>query len=297
MSIQPTQQPRPGNTRVTGKEQFYTPSATAEQVVNDFLSKFPQMRSRTWVEPAGGTGTFIDAAIKAGVLDVHGYDIEPHHPLVHAADFLALRPSLDGVVCFGNPPFGRNNALSVPMFNACARISEMIVFIVPRSWRKWSVLNRLDRRFHVVDDNDLNVNYVDVDGIDKYERSTLLTCVQSWKRQDEPRSLVKIENRDIVQRCGPLDADASLTIFGYGCGKVRTEFPRKPNTTQMFLRLIHPQALEALQAVNFQKFSTNVAYTQALAFSEISCLLNEHIYGDPGLVETASAELPDNVLF
>ena len=60
-----------------------------------------------------------------------------------------------------NPPFGRNHSLSIPFFNKCADISNYIGFIIPKSWRKWSILNRLDRRFHLIHDEDLNVDYID----------------------------------------------------------------------------------------------------------------------------------------
>jgi hypothetical protein len=51
----------------------------------------------------------------------------------------------------------------------------------------------------------------------------------------------------------------------------------------MFLKLSHPRALEALQAVDFSRFYKNTAYTEALAFPEINYLLNEYLTGDPGV--------------
>jgi hypothetical protein len=79
----------------------------------------------------------------------------------------------------------------------------------------------------------------------------------------------------------PDQADVSLTIFGYGCGKVKTKFEPVANTTQMFLKLNHPQALAALESVDYSKFFKNTAYTEALSLPEINYLLNEKIYGDP----------------
>jgi hypothetical protein len=53
----------------------------------------------------------------------------------------------------------------------------------------------------------------------------------------------------------------------------------------MFLKLRHPNALSALQSVDFTKFSKNTAYTQALSLPEINYLLNERILGNPHLIE------------
>ena len=82
----------------------------------------------------------------------------------------------------------------------------------------------------------------------------------------------------------PEDADICITVFGFGCGRVKTDFPRKPNTTQMFLKLNDKRVLPALAKVDFSKFYRNTAYTEALSLQEIRYLLNEEILGDPGVV-------------
>jgi predicted RNA methylase len=273
-----------GNTRVTGKEQFYTPPEIASRVVEKLLSSVPDAVERTWLEPAGGTGAFIDAARAAGVHDVVSVDIEPLHAQVARGDFLEIDLDVHGAVTITNPPFGRNNSLSVPFFNRSARYSDYIAFIVPRSWRKWSVTNRLDPNFHLLSDADLTINYVDATGADTYARNLLRTCVQIWERRSERRPKVTVEDRGLVRRSTPDDADVSLTIFGFGCGTVRTDFPRRKITTEMYLTLDHPMALDALRSVDYTRFSRHVAYTEALSIHEVNYLLNEHLFGDPGLV-------------
>lgn len=280
-----------GNRRVTGKEQYYTPRDTVELIISRLVHIRPDVISRPWLEPAGGTGTFIDAATDRGVEEIVSYDIEPLHPSVVRGDFLLQCPSIRRAVAVGNPPFGRNNALSVPFFNHAARFCDLICFIVPRSWRKWTVINRLDRSFHLVDDYDLSINYVDPVGDLISGRNTLKTVVQTWERRQPLRDVIAVRDMDIIRKVSPLEADVSLTIFGYGCGKVKTEFPRIPNTTQMFLKLCHPQALEALQSVDFSRFFNNTAYTEALSIQEINFLLNERIFGDPCLEDQASDTL------
>lgn len=275
---------RQGNRRKTGKEQYYTPPTTASAVVDRLLEQVPFARDRTWIEPAGGTGTFIEAAQEQGVSRIVSYDIEPHHPKVKRGDFLKQKLKISGAVAVGNPPFGRNNALSVPFFNACAKHCDVICFIVPKSWRKWSVINRLDQSFHLIDDYDLQINYDGVDGFELSEKFWLNTIVQTWERREMPRGRIAVEDRGIVKRATPRSADVSLTIFGFGCGTLKTEFPRKPNTTQLFLTLHHPRALEALRAIDYLRFSQNTAYTAALSLQEINYLLNEYLFGDPGLV-------------
>ena len=136
-----------GNRRVTGKEQYYTPRELASVLVSKVKQLVPDFSSRTVLEPAGGTGAFVEAAKAAGAKKVLSVDIEPKHGDVNKADYLSTNLNLVDAVTISNPPFGRNNSLSIPFFNRAADTSEFIAFIVPRSWRKWSVINRLDRRF------------------------------------------------------------------------------------------------------------------------------------------------------
>jgi hypothetical protein len=198
-----------------------------------------------------------------------------------------LQADLDAVdaVTISNPPFGRNNSLSIPFFNKAADHSEFICFIVPRSWRKWSVINRLDRRFHLVADHDIQIDYEDDAGEKLSVKNGLATCFQIWQRKNTLRPLYSVSDRGIIEKTDSQNADVALTIFGFSCGKVMTEFERKPNSTKMFLKLHHPQALKALQTVDFSKFYKNTAYTQALSLPEINYLLNESIYGNPHLEE------------
>jgi predicted RNA methylase len=269
-----------GNRRVTGKEQYYTPGNLASELVSVVARLVPDFASRTVLEPAGGTGAFVDAATALGA-KVVSFDIEPLHVSVQRFDFLEAELRLSNAVTISNPPFGRNNSLSIPFFNRAADHSEYIAFIVPRSWRKWSVINRLDPRFHLISDQDIVVDYVDASGKRLSEKKILATCFQVYQRRDSLRPKVVVADMGLVKKVSPDEADVALTIFGFSCGAVTTDFERVKNTTRMYLKLLHPDALAALKSVDFDLFSRNTAYTQALSLPEINYLLNERILGDP----------------
>ena len=270
-----------GNTRVTGKEQYYTPKPLALELVSQIEKVLGSLAGKTILEPAGGTGAFIEAVQAKGVTRVISFDIEPLHELVTQGNFLEQEIKETNLITISNPPFGRNNSLSIPFFNHAAKVSDAICFIVPRSWRKWSVTNRLDLGFELALDLDIEIDYVDADGTPLSNKNHLATCFQIWKKANVSRSLVRVTDKGIIEKVSPEQADVSLTIFGYGCGKVKTEFEPIANTTQMFLKLKHPQALAALESVDYSKFFKNTAYTEALSLPEINYLLNEEIYGDP----------------
>lgn len=269
-------------TRITGKEQYYTPLETADYCFNLMLSKI-NCSDRTWLEPGGGgRGAFIEAMIKGGIpkRNIVSYDIEPKHPLIEATeDFLKEDIShLSNCITLSNPPFGRNNKLSIPFFNKCAVVSEYIGFIVPKSWRKWSVLNRLDTRFHLIHDEELCIDYINYG---QGNRGKLNTIFQIYLRKGIPRKIVKVEDRGYVVKTTPEKADVSLTIFGRGCGTISTSFPRQKNTTKMFLKVSSSEVMNALNTLDYARFYNNVAFVEALSIQEINYLLNE-FFGSTG---------------
>ena len=274
----PVEKVKTGNLRVTGKEQYYTNAELAARlcgVMCDVVGH--DAANKAWVEPAGGTGAFIEALQNCGVTQLLSYDIEPHHPLVQTGDFLTVPFTGEGMVAISNPPFGRANKLCIPFFNKLAQHCDYIGFIVPKSWRKWSVQNRLDQHFHLIHDEDLVVNYVDETGSPLAQgKKNLNTVFQIWEKSEVLRPLHDAEDRGYITKTTPAKADVALTIFGYGCGTVKTDFPRNKNTTQMFLKLNNKEALKALQNANFKRFYENTAYIPALSIVEINAALNEY---------------------
>ena len=287
MSLEVVLSAKLGNTRVTGKEQFYTPITLAHTLVSNVEAVLGSLKGKSVLEPAGGTGSFVEAAFAKGAKEVISFDIEPLHEKVILGSFLEQELTQRNLITISNPPFGRNNSLSIPFFNHAARVSDAICFIVPRSWRKWSVTNRLDLNFELVSDQDIDIDYVDSSGELISDKSRLATCFQVWKKTATPRVAIKITDMGVIEKVSPELADVSMTIFGYGCGNIKEDFERVPNTTQLFLKLNHPQALSALRSVDFSRFYKSTAYTEALSIQEINYLLNEQIYGDP-MIESSS---------
>jgi predicted RNA methylase len=268
-----------GNRRVTGKEQYYTPRALARELVAVVAEVIPDFGSRSFLEPAGGNGSFISSLEDKGIKKILAVDLYPKHDRVQSGDFLDFKSAENDLVTISNPPFGRNNALAIPFFNHAANFSEYICFLVPRSWRKWSVQNRLDERFHQLLDEEVFVSYEDEAGVPVRQANNLRTCFQIWQRKQTLREKVVVPDNGLIQKVSPEQAQLAIRVFGYGCGKVLTEFEPKKNTTLMFLRAKNQQVTRLLPKLDYQRFSKNTAYTEALAFTEINFLLNEELFG------------------
>ena len=264
------------NKRKTGKEQYYTPEETVKECMRIVDGCTDGCNHpRVYLEPAGGTGMFVRELGKRG--EVVSYDIEPKGEGIQRTENFLLEDisHLSEVITVTNPPFGRANSLCVPFFNKCAEVSTVIGFLVPKSWRKWSVINKLNRHFHLVSDTEMEVDY-DYDGVQK-SRGRLKTVFQVWERRDYEREWLTAEDRGYITKCSPEEADVSLTVFGRGCGKVRRVFPRKSNTTQMFLKCNEDWVMDALYKLEYSRFYENVAFVEALSIKEIWYLLNEYV--------------------
>lgn len=266
---------RLGNTRTTGKEQFYTPKYLSDEIVSQVVDMFGN--EKLFLEPAGGSGNFIESAFDYGFKSIISFDIEPNHPKIIQADFLETQLNITDAITVSNPPFGRNNSLSIPFFNQAAKFSDVIVFIVPRSWRKWSIQNRLDENFHLIKDTDLDLNYVDLQGKQISNKNYLKTCVQFWQKQKHKRQIVKIKDQGFITKSNPEEADVALTVFGFNCGKVERSFERIKNSTKIYLKVENPHIIDVLESIDYSRFSKNTAYIDALSFQEINYLINEKI--------------------
>jgi predicted RNA methylase len=64
-----------GNPRVTGKEQFYTPPEVADRILRNVKKRIGDLSGQILLEPAGGTGAFIEAAKSYGLTKVISFDI------------------------------------------------------------------------------------------------------------------------------------------------------------------------------------------------------------------------------
>lgn len=130
-----------------GLDQFYTPQATADWVVQ-------VIRDQPWwieiveaIEPTAGTGVFVEALKPYDhYMTVHAFDLEPKHPDVVEADTLKVdveellwNPKKecptprDHVLLIGNPPFGRQSALARQIWDHYSDHVGYTAFIVPRS--------------------------------------------------------------------------------------------------------------------------------------------------------------------
>jgi predicted RNA methylase len=99
------------------------------------------------VEPSCGNGAFSNLlpVTKTISMDIDAIDENNRY------DFLNVNipfPDNSFILTIGNPPYGKNSSLAVKFFNKAASYSNIIAFIVPKTFSKISLQNKLDLKFH-----------------------------------------------------------------------------------------------------------------------------------------------------
>ena len=232
------------------------------------------------IEPSAGTGNWLPYLPP----DTWAYDIEPKHPDVVQADFLTLElfNTVKPMLFIGNPPFGRACSLAVKFFNHAAENgADVIAFILPKSFRKWSIINRLNPFFEKALDFELDVNYMN----DKDEpicdvKNKLNTVYQIWERVSTKRDKIEIPDLGYIRKAPMDEANVAITLFGRKVGEVfdLSEVPAaKVKTTCNGFFYVRPDLLPLLSVLCYDRYAYNVSYTPALSIQEIRYLLNEMV--------------------
>ena len=139
-------------------DQFYTNPIIAKRFV-DKVDELYDLSSFDYViEPSMGEGYIYEHFPSHNRV---GLDIEKNHPDCLEGDFLEWNPEksgityeplfgperMDRIAFVGNPPFGRSSGLAIEFFEHCAMFSDVICFIIPRTWTKYVIHKRLPKDF------------------------------------------------------------------------------------------------------------------------------------------------------
>ena len=143
MEAQQTGHGRDGNL-----EKFYTSDEVAASCVASLLELRPALRDYLWVEPAAGDGAFLRAL--PGDVTRIGLDIAPEGPGILEQDFFTWEPPTGNVVCFGNPPFGRQSSLVRRFYTKACMFSDYVAFLAPLSWSKETTNRAVPLNFHLI---------------------------------------------------------------------------------------------------------------------------------------------------
>ena len=86
----------------------------------------------------------------------------------------------------GNPPFGQRGALATRFIDHAMIFADTVAFILPRSFNKFTLQNRVNQSFHLVHSSN-HSDVFDYDG----EEAGVSVVFQVWQRSTRKRDLAK----------------------------------------------------------------------------------------------------------
>lgn len=188
-------------------EKFYTKPEVAEFCVKFLdLEKYDRI-----IEPSAGSGSFSNL-----VSNCEAYDLSPENKNIKQQDFLKFKAKKGNILVFGNPPFGRQSNLALKFLNHAATFAKTIAFILPKSFSKESMMEKLDRHLHCVNIISLPENSFYY-GSENYDIPCNFYVFENLEQEREKPKKYTTEDFDFVRK---EEADYSIRRVGFYAGKI-----------------------------------------------------------------------------
>ena len=218
---------------IIGMDKFYTIPSYSEKCIKKIEEIYGSYsRWRMVVEPSAGNGSFFNQIPTENKL---GMDLEPECENILKQNFFDYVPKYTPdnlpILVIGNPPFGRVSSSAIKFFNHAAAWADVIAFIVPRTFRKISVQNKLNTLFHLIYDEEIPISPCHFT-----PKMMAKCCFQVWEKRIQLRPLILLptyhEHWEFLSY-GPLDdrnqptqpkgADFAIRAYGGKIGEIRSE--------------------------------------------------------------------------
>lgn len=264
-------------------DQYYTKDDAAEKYYN-VLREYVNLNDFDFIlEPSAGMGAFFKLIPENKRI---GLDLDPKFDGIKKQDFFDFIAILDKrYITIGNPPFGVGSNLAVKFFNHAAKFSSIIAFILPRTFKRISIQNKLNLNFHLKFSQDLPINPC------CFEPEMMAKCCfQIWEKKNNMREKViyPTETPDFTfLKYGPLDqqkqptppqgADFAIKAYGSNCGEiVETKLDLlRPKSFHFIVSKIQIETLkERLRKIDYS-ISENTSRQNSLGKGELINLYNE----------------------
>lgn len=214
--------------RESGLDKFYTIPSISEKCILKMGSLYRWSEWDLVIEPSAGNGSFFTRIPTERKL---GMDISPEHKDIIKQDFFNYSPPstmCSNILVIGNPPFGKISSLAIKFFNHACEWANVVAFIVPKTFRRISVQNKLNRQFHLVFDEEIPMNPCSF-----YPPMMVKCCFQIWEKREKNRSLVELTTthpdwnflgfgpKDKKGQPTPIQgADFAIRAYGGKCGEI-----------------------------------------------------------------------------
>jgi predicted RNA methylase len=226
-------------------DKFYTKNDVVDICIQIIRDNVEFNNNDAIIEPSSGNGSFIDG-IKSLSKNYIFYDLQPEHDEITQQDYLLFNPQeikskYENIHVIGNPPFGRQSSLAIKFIKKSCEFADSVSFILPKSFKKDSLKNKIPSKFHLIFEYDLPsysflVNEVEYD----------VPCVfQIWKKMTN--------NRPVVEKLEPLhfifvnksnEPDISFRRVGVNAGVIDKNVEEKSIQSHYFIKFTNGKSID-----------------------------------------------------
>ena len=214
---------------------FYTLPVIAKKCINKLLLLTDIKVYDYIIEPSAGSGSFSDILLKHHN-NVLCYDIDPKKEYIKKQDFLDLKTEFlkdKKIITIGNPPFGRQSSLARKFIQKSCIFSDIVAFILPKSFKKESMSKYFPLLFHNIFEIDLQDNSFLVNN-----KPYNVPCVfQIWKKKNierkKPIKYKPINYKFVKKLENPM---LSLRRVGVYAGNISKDIDNKSSQSHYFIK-------------------------------------------------------------
>jgi len=249
-------------------DKFYTKPEIAKYCV-DVLSELVDVAGfETIIEPSCGNGSFLTILPKRTI----GLDLYPEEDAGIKQDFYEYSIPKGKHLLVGNPPFGTGGKEAVRFFNHASSFADTIAFILPRTFKRVSVQNRLSMDFVLKYQEDIPIGSF-------YPESMKAKCVfQIWERTVTKRKKVVLpaEHKDFKFTKDLKKANIAIKSYGGtgDCGAIEYNF-EKLNPKAYHFIICDTEIVERFKDLEYYPLSSLSVRQDSLGKKELIWLYSQ----------------------
>lgn len=250
-------------------DQFFTRPQVAKQFADWVKSKPFVSKVNRIIEPAAGNQDLANH-----FPGIEKYDLDPQHASITQQDFLTSQHEpTGGTLVVMNPPFGRGSDLAIKFFNKAATFADYIAQIVPRTFRRPSIQDRLDDNWELVDEYILPRNsfYLPQEGPQRgYD---VPAVAQIWRKTSQPRPKSQPATLPAdVKFTRPDQADFAFRYKGRRAGQIITQdFDQANPNSFVFVR----GDVKPWMRVDWSQYGNDVMGARSISRADIAQALSK----------------------
>ena len=252
-----------------GNDEYYTDPGYAFHCCKMVKSRFYRFKIDTVVEPSAGNGSFYKGMklLCGNNKPYHMYDIAPKKEYIDKRSFFDVSIGANTLV-IGNPPFGFASTLAIKFFNHAAnQKAKIIAFILPRTFKKDSIKNRLNLNYKLSYEEDCPRNSFLLEN-NKYN----VPCVfQVWVYTKKRRNVEDWDvNNKWIEYTTPENADFCIRRVGGRAGQVlENDILNYSKQSTYFCKEKIKGAKNILKQIDFSEEVNSTAGVRSLSKREI----------------------------